>query len=359
MRRLAWILGVLAMGCGASGAADTSDTADGCFIGETRDCECDGGVGTEVCSETGWEACICEAPNDARAPYTPDDAGLPDPDAAAVCGDNRCEASKGETCENCPADCGECAECDLAPNCTGAFSVPIEFEPLPEFNNNEQTSYGVGLDMGIPPEETTCSAPRLKLQLSRVTAHKDGLSFAGSGGFKVFCLVEASDGSDSELILTPSMDLKGDGKFAEINATNGTFWGQGKGEVKQSQFNVAISYTCYRDKDGDVWSDVLKGISDAAGAGAGIPGNPYGWAFGLGSVAAAAAEATIQKAGLTNVLSVEQRIAKDALLLLTHGKTWSIRQKGKFDSGWGSEKSDIELTVRAWGCSSPRPNKPH
>lgn len=352
MRRLAWILGVMAMGCGASGVSDTADTVDGCFVGETRDCDCDGGIGVETCSETGWEACVCT-----DKPSFDDDGGIPN-DGPAICGDFRCEATKGETCEACPIDCGECPACDLAPTCSGAFSVPTVFEDLPEFNNNEQTSYGVGIGMGVPPEETTCSAPRLKIQLSRVTAHKDGLSFAGSGGFKVFCLVEASDGSDSELILTPSMDLKGDGKFFEVNATNGTFWGQGKGEVKQSQFNVTVSYSCYRDKDGDVWADVLKGISDAAGAGAGIPGNPYGWAFGLGSVAAAAAEATIQKAGLTNVLSVEQRIDKEALLILTHGKTWKIRQKGKFDSGWGSEKSDMELIVRAWGCSNPRPLPP-
>ncbi len=358
MRRLAWVLGLLAMGCSASGISDTSEASDGCLPGETRSCDCDAGTaGKETCSETGWGACVCDAPDPGK-PSFEDDAGMPDDDGPAVCGDYRCDTKKGETCEDCPLDCGECPSCDLAPTCTGAFSVPIEFTPLPEFDNAGQTNYGSGVGMGVPPEETTCSAPRLKIQLSRVIAHKDGLSFAGSGGFKVFCVLEANDGQDMELILTEQMDLEGDGKSHEIKPTSGIFWGQGTSTVKRSQFNLTLNYNCYRDKDGDVWADVLKGISDAAGAGAGIPGNPYGWAFGLGSVAAAAAEAAIQKAGLTNVLSVEQRIAKESLLMLTEGRTWSIREKGKFDSGWGSEKSDVELVIRAWGCSTPRPLPP-
>lgn len=357
MRRLTWILGAMAaVGCGASGISDTSDSTQVCIDGDTRACDCDGGSpGKETCAQGMWDACVCPV---AEGGFTDDDAGGFENDGPPVCGNSRCEESKGETCELCPLDCGECPKCDLAPTCTGAFSVPTTFEDLPEFNNNLQSSYGCGADMGVPPEETTCLAPRLKIQLSQVKAIKDGLSTFGSGGFKIFCLVEATDGTDSELILTEKADLEGDGKSFEVKPSFGTFWGQGKGEVKQSQFNLTVNYSCYRDKDGDVWADVLKGIETAAGVGAGIPGNPYGWAFGVGAVAAAAAEATIQKAGLTNVLSVEQRIDKAALLRMTNGVTWKIRQKDKFDSGWGSEKSDMELTVRAWGCSTPKPGKP-
>lgn len=357
MRRLAWVLGMMAMGCGASGISDTSDRVDACVVGEERDCDCDAGKpGVETCTDTGWGACVC-APGKGK-PSFDDDGGDFEDDGPAVCGDFRCDSKKGESCEDCPMDCGECPTCDLAPTCTGAFSVPFDFERLPEFDNEGRDSFGSGEFMGTPPEETTCTAPRLKIQLSKVIAHRDGLSTFGTGGFKIFCIVEATDNKDMELVLTEKMDLEGDGKSQIVSGTNGIFWGQGTSTVKQSQFHLTLNYNCYRDQDGNVWKDVLDGVSKAAGAGAGIPGNPYGWAFGLGSVAAAAAKSAIQDAGLTNVLSIEQRIHKDALLLLTQGKTWSIRQSGKFKSGTGSEKSDVELVIRAWGCSTPKPLPP-
>ena len=345
----------------AGGSTDGTSETDGNRAGDAGD-DANLNGPSDIDADTGLDADTgaefdADVPTDAETEL---DASVPlDAEVgASVCGDSVCDPVAGETCSVCPIDCGSCQPCDFAPLCADSLLVPIEFTPLPEFNNNGQTNYGSGVGMGVPPEETTCSAPRLKIQLSRVVAHKDGLSFGGSGGFKVFCVVEANDGKDMELILTEQMDLEGDGKSFEIEPTSGIFWGLGTSTVKQSQFNLTLNYNCYRDKDGDVWADVLKGISDAAGAGAGIPGNPYGWAFGLGSVAAAAAEAAIQKAGLTNVLSVEQRIAKESLLLLTEGRTWSVRQKGKFDSGLGSEKSDVELVIRAWGCSTPRPLPP-
>ena len=357
MNRLAWVLGFLVLGCGASGVSDTTGTSDGCLPGDTRPCDCDGGTpGTETCSETGWGACVCAPEKD--APTFEDDASVPEDDGPAVCGDFRCDTKKGETCEDCPMDCGKCPECDLAPTCSGAFSIPVEFTPLPEFNNNGQTNYGSGVGMGVPPEETTCTPPRLKIQLSQIKVHKNGISGINFNDFQMFCVIEATDQTETELILTPTSKFD-DGDQIEVQTAYGIFWGQGMSTLKQSQFNLTITYNCYRDKKGDAWADILKAVGDAAGAGAAIPGNPYGWGFGLGSLAANAAQAAIQQSGVENVLSVEQRIDKDALLLLTHGRSWQIRQSGKFKEGtFGSEKSDIELTVRAWGCSTPRPLPP-
>lgn len=358
MNRLAWVLGFLVLGCGASGISDTSGTSDACLPGDTRPCDCDGGTpGTETCSETGWGACVCAPEKD--APTFEDDGGIVEDDGPAVCGDYRCDTKKGETCEDCPMDCGKCPECDLAPTCSGAFSAPPTFERLQEFDNNLQTSFSCGEDMGVPPEETTCSAPRLKMQIAQIRVHRNGLASTAGNELDLFCMIEATDGSGGELILTPKFSKVGDNEVINLSGESGVFWGQDVGKVKLSQFHITITYNCYRDNGKGVIEDVLDAVAGVGKDVASVPGNPYGWAFGLGSAAAAAASAAINNAGVKTILSVKQSIHQDALLLLASGKTWNIRDQGRLSEGWFSdEESDIELVVNAWGCSTPRPLPP-
>lgn len=352
MKRLAWILGVMAMGCGASGISDTAGTVDGCFVGEARACDCDAGTpGEETCTEEGWGACVC-GKADAGKPSFEDDASV-ETDGPPVCGDFRCDEKKGESCETCALDCGECPTCDLAPTCTGAFSVPTSWEALPSFDNAGRRQYASGGDIGVEMNETTCSAPKLKLQLSEVMIHERGVDWPNN--LDTFCMITANDGSSSELIITPQWaGISKSPQTYILGVETSTFWGQEIGTVKQSLFNITIKYACYRDKKGDAWKGILDGIGAAAGAAASVPGNPYGWAFGLGGAAAGAAAGAVNSSGVTEWLSVEQTIDRKALLELTNGRTWKIRQSGKSGATFNS-KWDFELTIRAWGCSSPRP----
>ncbi len=102
--------------------------------------------------------------------------------------------------------------------------------------------------------------------------------------------------------------------------------------------------------------NALDAIANYSGMIAGIPGNPYGWAFGLGGAAAAAAASAIGT-GAVPLLDVQQTISSDALLKLTNGYTWSIEQTGSTtangDCGFfGSCDWDWQLGVEAWGCAA-------
>jgi len=267
----------LASGCASSGASSQGTDAGACQSGTFRDCPCDAGPsGTQACGTDGaWMKCSCgpKLGSDAKAV-----------DAAPTCGDGVCNAK--ENCETCPDDCGNCPTCDVAPSCTGASSVPASATPLASFNNGSQTMYSSGVDGGVGA--SNCSDPLLKMRVSQIQIHKNG----ASGGLEMFCMVQADDGQSSELMATPAyMNLEDNNPALVLSPAAGTFWGQAVNGVKLSQFNITVTYQCFMVLQPDAVQNALNAIAGVAGAAAAIPGNPYGWAFGVGGAAAAAAAA--------------------------------------------------------------------
>jgi len=407
-RVLAWSVlsgalgGGVAVGCSASGEtgtlsgggtggkSSTGSSGDVCTPGTFRDCNC--GLepqGTQACAGNGtrWGACQCASM----------DAGY---DGPTVCGDDIC--SGNETCATCPADCGQCAACTLAPSCTGADSEPASPSALASFNNMGQTKYTSGVGFcgsdtclpagsacgadggggsgsadccgscvsgtcaapscgpdGDPTQE--CSFPLLKMALSQIQVHKNG----SSGGVEMFCMVQADDGQSSQFILTPDyMNLMDGNPALILSPSQGTFWGNSKSGVKLSQFNITITYTCYMVQQPDALQNALMAVSNFAGAAAGVPGDPYGWIFGAaGAAAAAAAAASAVGNGAVALLNVQQTISSDALMKLTNGYTWSIEETGSTQADgmcgfFGSCDWDWELDVEAWGCAAPKGQTP-
>jgi hypothetical protein len=364
MKKLAFLVGCIAslgglasgatMGCGGTGEVGAGGAGDSCQTGTFRDCNCaSGGSGTQSCDGGKWGACSeCTVLFDAGN-------GSGGSDAAPECGDNICNGT--ENCVTCPADCGECPACALAPSCTGASSVPSSPMALASFNNNGQSMYTSGVGLGMPPDTTGCSDPLLKMRVSQVLVHKNG----APGSLELFCLVQADDGQSSQLMLTPDyMNISDNNSPLVLSPSAGTFWGEAVNGVKLSQFNITVTYQCYMVLTPGALQDALSAISNFAGAAASIPGNPYGWAFGIGGAAAAAAAAAAAVgSGATPLLNVQQTIDSSALLPLTNGDTWVIEQTGSTkadgDCGFfGSCDWDWELDVEAWGCAAPKGQTP-
>jgi hypothetical protein len=340
------IAGGIAAGCASSGHSIKEDS---CTVGDLRDCSC-GGLqgGMQTCVAGSWGDCSC-------ADGMPDAAS----DAPAVCGDNVCESA--ENCVTCPADCGTCPACSASPSCTGASSVPDSPTALTSFNNAGQTMYTSGVGFGQTPAETGCSDPLLKMRISQIQIHKNG----APDSLELFCLVQADDGQSSQLMLTSDyMNLADDNPAIVLSPSAGTFWGQAVNGVKLSQFNITVTYTCYMVTTPDALQSALMAIAGVATAGSAIPGNPYGWAFGIGgAAAAAAAAATAVGSGASPLLNVQQTIDSGALLKLTNGYTWAIEETGstKVDGDCDLFEScdwDWELDVEAWGCAAPTGQTP-
>jgi hypothetical protein len=276
-----------------------------------------------------------------------------------MCGDGIGNGT--ETCFGCPADCGDCPACSLSPSCTGAASVPSSPMALASFNNDGMTMYTSGVGLGPPIASTDCSYPLLKMRVSQVVVHKNG----APGSLELFCLVQAQDATSSQLMLTPDyMNVSDDNAPLILSPAAGTFWGEAVSGIKLSQFDITVTYTCFMETTPDALQTVLMSLSSAANAGAAIPGNPYGWAFGLGGAAAAAGAALAAAgSGVTQLLNVQQTIDASALLPLTNGDTWVIEQTGstKADGDCGFFSScdwDWELDVEAWGCAAPKGQTP-
>ena len=334
----------------STGAGTGGGPAKACAVGDFRNCTCGSENGTQTCEANAkWSVCNCIG--------TPPDAG--NSDAPAVCGDNVCAPS--ESCVTCPADCGQCPACSLSPSCTGASSVPGDPMALASFNNAGQTMYTSGMGFGDPMGDVLCSDPLLKMRVSQVQVHKNG----ASGSLEMFCMVQADDGQSSQLMVTPDyMNLSDNNQPLLLSPAAGTFWGEAVNGVKLSQFNITVTYQCFMVTTPDALQSALTAIAGVAGAGAAIPGNPYGWAFGAGgAAAAAAAAATATGSGATALLNVQQTIDASALLKLTNGYTWVIEQTGstKADGQCGFFSScdwDWELDVEAWGCAAPKGQTP-
>ena len=285
--------------------------------------------------------------DEALAPTPTDDAGTGEETSVDPCGDRHCDETGGETCTSCAVDCGDCASCTAAPTCTGAFPFPSAPTALASFDNAGRAIYVCGDDVGTPA--ASCSSAQLKVAVRSLVAHRSGTS-----GANLFCVVTSDDGQASELLVTPLQSGVLDGASFPLSAAQGMVWGQSPA-VKLSQFNLTLQYDCYELTQPSQWAGLLGAIGNAVGAVGSVPGNPYGWAFGLGGIAAQAAATALNTApGVVLRMSVQQTISAHALIDLTNGRTWSIRQAGStggtFPATW-----DWELQVESWGCAEPRP----
>jgi hypothetical protein len=349
--------GISLVGCGSSSRTTGTGTSQVCQPGTFRQCPCSVITsGTETCAVDGssWGSCVCAA-----------DAGTDGPIEGGTCGDGTCSTT--ESCVTCPADCGICPACTEAPTCTGASSVPSSPTPLASFNNAGQTMYSSGVNFNDGGTNATCSDPLLKMRVSQIVVHKNARS---GSDLEMFCLVQADDGQSSQLMLTPSYTgLASGAPPIQLAPAAGTFWGEAVNGVKLSQFNVTVTYQCYLVLQPTALTNALNAIAGVAGAASGLPGNPYGWAFGLGgAAAAAAAAATAVGSGAVPLLSVTQTIDSSSLLKLTNGYTWVIEQSGSTEAqdkcggvlgiGAGPCDWDWELDIEAWGCAAPAGEMP-
>jgi hypothetical protein len=295
-------VGIL-MGCGASGSSTVFDSPT-----------CDGGD----CADGGASS------NNATGTF---DAGPP------VCGDGMCNGT--ETCRTCSRDCAECPKCDLAPSCSNALGIPAH--PTPRHDLDEGIDNGP--DGGTPPNlagAELCKDPELRLRVEKVTTYK--------GGGQIYCVIDASDGKTSEVAITQKTASLGDGKSHYFDPAFGTFWGQKTPHPTTN--NLTVTYNCFVVKS-DAWAKVFGAMGDAANKAGGVAG-PYGWAFGIGEVAAGAAAAGIQAAAGDDLLfNAQQTIERQELIDLTNGRTWSIRKSGgSWISPW-----DWQIDVQSWGCA--------
>jgi hypothetical protein len=298
------------------------------------------------------------------------DAGTMDAaDAASVCGDDVC--SGGETCITCPNDCGQCPACNAAPSCSQGLALPSQ----PATLSFDELSAPIGdADAGVPdggfPTPKDCGGAQLRLRISRLeVGHQGKQVWLPTGTLdgppqSYYCLVQASDGAvvsspdagangTVEVALTKATAAIPDFGGADFGPADSIFWGQAGPRLTQN--NLTITYSCFQQKDpgSDSWSTVL----DAAAAAAGSLANagPYGWAFGLGSVALATASAAIsaaQQQGDWHMFDVTQTIDKSWLLELTNGHVWSFTRGGgeeAFMYPWS-----LTLYVESWGCANAK-----
>jgi hypothetical protein len=178
----------------------------------------------------------------------------------------------------------------------------------------------------------------------------DGAILTGGGD-------DAGTGGTVEVALTKPTATIPDFGSADFGPADSLFWGQMGPRLTQG--NLTVTYSCFQQKDpsSNSFSNVLMAAAMAAGnlANAG----PYGWAFGLGSVALQAAGAAVQSAqqqGDWHMFDVTQTIDESRLLDLSNGRTWSFTQGGgnaAFQYPWS-----LTVHVESWGCADPRPTGP-
>jgi hypothetical protein len=356
------MLAAIACGHGDDTAANPFAGDDGglgsdasCSAGETQPCQClNGQPGSQSCGAAGtFGACACAS---AEA-------------APAQCGDNRCEM--GETCETCPNDCGQCPKCDLAPSCSDGLALPsqtptVKFEDL-------STPAPAPVDDAGAPVANNCADAQLRLRISRIEVeHQAQEVYLPTGTLSgpaqsYYCLLQASDGAvvpsadagmsngTFEVALTKPTALIPDYGGADFGPVDSMFWGQQGPRLTQG--NLTITYSCFQQKQpgSNSWTAVLNAAGMAAGSLAGA--GPYGWAFGLGSIAlqaVAAAVAAAQQQGDWHMFDVTHTIDKSRLLDLTNGREWSFTQSGgnhAFQYPWS-----ITVHVESWGCADPLPS---
>jgi hypothetical protein len=279
------------------------------------------------------------------------DASRPDAGPIPVrCGDLIC-AQGAESCEDCPLDCGECPTCDFAPTCTGALAAPTSTEPLAECGNvtgsEERTNYACGTDVGLTPSETSCADPQLRIRIRQIRIERGFFDIER----QLFCVITAEDGAHSELLLTPPREVAGNRRETTINLplSQSVLWGQA--DLYRSIANITITYACYLSSSTEGAQRVLDQIAGRA-AEVAEHADGYGWVFGTVSVLGTIIGSSLSAVADDQILDVQQTISSDALLDLTNGRTWEIRQRRGNLSLSGA--SDLRLTVETWGCAGVR-----
>lgn len=302
---------------------------------------------TDVASDADVESDV-EFEMDADEEAEEQDAD-PDVERESVCGNFLCEDD--ESCVECPTDCGRCPECSLAPNCTGSPAVPTGSERLEDFDNNGQSIYECGAGLGTPALDTECLPAQLRIRLRQLKVYDNGMTPLIHTN--VYCIITASNGFQSEIFVTPRhTDIGDDHPPIVFDPTSSLFWGQV--DLIPTDSNLTITYQCFKSSDNSDYESIFDTIAEAAEAAGGIAG-PYGWAFGLGSIAASiVADAIGSSSGDTLWLNVQQTIDDDALLEMANGRIWQIRQSGEGVTIF--EEWDWMLEIESWGCAEPRPN---
>jgi hypothetical protein len=272
------------------------------------------------------------------------------PARPARCGDLFCTA-EAEDCTTCPLDCGACPTCDMAPTCTGALAVPTSSEPLSSCDNTldgvHRTNYACGIGLGVPPNETTCADPQLRIRVREIVIDRGNVDLER----QLFCVISAEDGRHSELLLMSPRSVAGGGRETSINLrlSEGLLWGQG--DLYRSISNITITYACYLTSDNAAAQRVLDEIAGRA-AEVSEHADGYGWVFGTVAVLGTIIGSSLGAVTDNQILDVQQTIDAGALLEMTNGRTWQVRdRRGNFLL---SGASDLRLTMESWGCADVR-----
>ncbi len=275
-------------------------------------------------------------------------------DVVARCGDGLCQRAT-ESCVSCPLDCDRCPPCDMAPTCTGALAVPLMSSALPSFNNsvgdNDRTSFVCGAGIGAAPGATTCADPQLRIRVKEISIRRGFFDVPRN----LFCFVSAEDGAHAELLLIAPREAAGNNNTTRINLapSQGLLWGQGG--LYRSTSNLTISYACFLASNGATAQRVLDDIAMRAGMVA-EHADGYGWVFGTVAVLGTIIGSAIGTMTDTQILDVQQTISADALLTMTNGHTWEIRNRRGNLSLSGA--SDLRITLESWGCADLRASVP-
>jgi hypothetical protein len=242
----------------------------------------------------------------------------------------------------------------MAPTCTGALAVPTTSTALASFNNttpqgDQRTNYSCGTDLGVPPSQTTCADPKLRIRLKELKISRGWFDIASN----IYCAITAEDGQHSELILTSPRSVAGNQNTTTINfrPSEAVVWGQG--DLYRSISNITLTYSCYISTNAGAASEVLNSIATRAGMAA-AHADGYGWVFGAVSVLGGIIGSSLSTVQDDQVLDVQQVIDAGALLTLTNGRTWQIRKRKGDQVQVGTY--DLTLTMESWGCADVRIN---
>lgn len=317
-------------GCAESGVADVVVLPD---AGAVDDVAADVGVDAGAVSDVGVDAGAADVP--------------PPP---VRCGDGVCTRG-AETCMDCPLDCNRCATCDMAPTCTGALAAPLTSTQLAGCDNTQdgtqRTNYACGTGLGVAPENTTCADPLLRIRVKEISIQRGFFDVPRN----LYCVISAEDGRHSELLLTAPREVAGNRNTTRFNLPVGQSLVWGQGDLYRSISNITISYSCYLASNGAAAQRVLDAIAGRAGMAA-EHADGYGWVFGTVAVLGTIIGSSLSTSSDTQILDVQQTIASTALLTMTNGRTWEIRQRrGNLDL---SGASDLRITLESWGCANVR-----
>ncbi len=189
--------------------------------------------------------------------------------------------------------------------------------------------------------------PQLRIRLREIAIDRGNTDIRKN----LFCVSSAEDGSHSELMLTTPREVAGAGQETSINfrPSEALVWGQG--DLYRSIANITITYACYLTSDASQAQAILDDISDRA-ADVAEHADGYGWVFGTVSVLGTNIGSSLSTIGDRQILDVQQTIDAGALLEMTHGRTWEIRdRRGNFLLNGAS---DLRLTMESWGCADVR-----